>query len=307
MAAEITQMSRSGVWTIARQQHGIVTRGQLTGLGFTRAAIRHRVANGRLHRIGSGIYAVGRPELSRRGAWMAAVLSCGGTAALSHESAAALWGIRDEERGRIEVSVPMPSDPRRAGVVLHRRARLGEQDVTRRCGIPVTNPVCTLVDLATRLRRGSLEAAINEADKGDLVDPDGLRVALDGLRARRGAAALRRTLDAPTFTMTDSRLEQLFLPLVRAAGLPPPETGRYVNGFRVDFYWPELGLVVETDGLRYHRTPAQQAKDRLRDQAHTAAGLTPLRFTRAQVVYEPRHVESTLTAVALRLRARSGP
>ena len=56
-------------------------------------------------------------------------------------------------------------------------------------------------------------------------------------------------------------------------------TRQRVNGFEVDFFWPTLGLVVETDGLRYHRTPAQQARDRVRDQAHTAAGLTPLRFT----------------------------
>ena len=76
----------------------------------------------------------------------------------------------------------------------------------------------------------------------------------------------------------------------------------WVNGFKVDFYWPELGLVVETDGLRYHRTPAEQAADRLRDQTHTAAGLTPLRFTRAQVRYEPAHVEAVLDKVARRLR-----
>jgi very-short-patch-repair endonuclease len=76
-----------------------------------------------------------------------------------------------------------------------------------------------------------------------------------------------------------------------------------VNGFRVDFYWPELGLIVETDGLRYHRTPAQQAADRVRDQAHTAAGLTPLRFTHAQVRYERRHVEETLRTISQRLRA----
>ena len=63
-------------------------------------------------------------------------------------------------------------------------------------------------------------------------------------------------------------------------------TKRRVNGFRVDFSRLELGLVVETDGLRYHRTPAQQAKDRLRDQRHAAAGLTPLRFTHAQVAFE---------------------
>jgi len=57
----------------------------------------------------------------------------------------------------------------------------------------------------------------------------------------------------------------------------------------------------ETDGLRYHRTPAEQAKDRIRDQIHAAAGLTPLRFTRAQVRYERPHVERVLTDVARRL------
>jgi very-short-patch-repair endonuclease len=74
-----------------------------------------------------------------------------------------------------------------------------------------------------------------------------------------------------------------------------------VNGYKVDFYWPALGLVVETDGLRYHRTSAQQAKDRIRDQAHAAAGLTTLRFTRAQVTFDSDHVMATLSAVAVRL------
>jgi uncharacterized protein DUF559 len=108
-------------------------------------------------------------------------------------------------------------------------------------------------------------------------------------------------LDRRTFTLTESELERRFLPIVRGAGLPPPEAGRWVNGFKVDFFWPEFGLVVETDGLRYHRTPAQQAKDRIRDQAHTAAGLTPLRFTRAQVRFQPDQVLRTLAMVARRL------
>ena len=101
--------------------------------------------------------------------------------------------------------------------------------------------------------------------------------------------------------LTDSALERLFLPLARRAGLPPPSAGQIVNGYKVDFYWPDFGLVVETDGLRYHRTPAQQAKDRLRDQAHATAGLTHLRFTHAQVRYEPGHVQETLAAVMRRL------
>jgi len=113
---------------------------------------------------------------------------------------------------------------------------------------------------------------------------------------------LRRTLDRRTYTMTDTQLERRFLPIARRAGLPKPRTQEWINGFKVDFWWPELGLVVETDGLRYHRTPAGQALDRLKDQTHAATGLTPLRFTRAQVRYEPARVQAVLGDVAHRLR-----
>ncbi len=91
------------------------------------------------------------------------------------------------------------------------------------------------------------------------------------------------------------------MPSCAEQSYPPPLTQQWVNGYRVDFFWPNLGLVVETDGLRYHRTPAQQTKDRQRDQAHTAAGLTPLRFSHADVRYEPRHVIEILLAVVHQL------
>src|SRR5207247_7427835 len=119
-----------------------------------------------------------------------------------------------------------------------------------------------------------------------------------------GVGPLRRLLDHRTHVLTGSELERSCLPIARRAGLSLPQTRRRINGFVVDFYWPELGLVVETDGLRYHRTPAQQARDRFRDQAHAAAGLTPLRFTHAQIRWEPRHVERTLASVASRLQRR---
>jgi very-short-patch-repair endonuclease len=112
---------------------------------------------------------------------------------------------------------------------------------------------------------------------------------------------LRELLDRRTFVLTDSELERRFLPIARGAGLARPLTGRYLDGFKVDFYWPDLGLVVETDGLRYHRTAAEQACDRLRDQTHTARGLTALRFTHAQVRFEPDHVGEVLARVARRL------
>ena len=89
-----------------------------------------------------------------------------------------------------------------------------------------------------------------------------------------------------------------------SATTAPPSSGA---SYEVDFFWPDLGLVVETDGLRYHRTPAQQTRDRERDQAQTAAGLTPLRFTHEQVAFEPTRVEATLGRVAARLRGPGSP
>jgi very-short-patch-repair endonuclease len=271
-------------------------------MGFTRHAIDHRIEVGRLHPLGRGIFAVGRPQVTWYGRLMAAILGCGRGPVLSHDSAAALWGMRfARPDAPIEVSVPVRSFPRRPEIVVHRRADIPAGEVRKHRGIPVTSPVLTLADLATRLPRGQLEAAVNEADKLGLCDPETLRSTIDGMGGRRGAPALRKLLDRRTFALTDSELERRFLPLARRAGLGTPQTGLQLNGFEVDFFWPELGLVVETDGLRYHRTAAQQARDRLRDQLHAAAGLTPLRFTYAQVVFEPDHVRSTLALVARRL------
>jgi very-short-patch-repair endonuclease len=56
--------------------------------------------------------------------------------------------------------------------------------------------------------------------------------------------------------------------------------------------------VVEADGLRYHRTPAQQSKDLYRDHTHAAKGLERLRFSHEQIKYDPEHVERTLRAVS---------
>jgi very-short-patch-repair endonuclease len=296
------QTLAEGVWRLARAQHGVIALVQLLELGYTMSAIKHRIAKGRLHPVRRAVYAVGRPEITRKGEWMASVLSCGRGALLSHGSAAALWRIRDERDPAIHVSIQSGGVRCQTGIVLHRRGAL-EDDADRCSGIPVTTPVRTLLDIALQLSPYELEAAVNEADKLDLVDPERLRLELEERRGQQGVRPLRALLDQATFTLTDSELERRFLRLVRQAGLGKPQTQPRVNGFRVDFYWPELGLVVETDGLRYHRTPSQQARDRVRDQAHAAAGLAHLRFTHWQVRYDPHAVGRTLAAVARRRSA----
>jgi len=236
---------------------------------------------------------------------MAAVLACGPHALLSHHSAAALFGIRGERPGPVDIVVPDHVARRRPGIRVHRRAGLASPgDWSKRWPasgtvdrIPITGPVPTLVDIAMGLPTVELEVAVNEASQRDLVDPESLREALDAIPARPGVRRLRRLLDRDTF-------EQLFLRLARAVGLPPPQTQVWLNDYRVDFYWPDLGLVVETDGFRYHRTPAKQAADNRRDQAHIAAGLMALRFSHWQVRHEPAYVRKIL-AIAARRRSFS--
>jgi very-short-patch-repair endonuclease len=270
-------------------------------LGLNSDWILHRIEVGRLHPVFRGVYTVGRPHVGQYGMWKAATLACGDAAFLSHDSAATLWGIRGNRGAAIDVVVPIERIPRHPGIRAHRRAILAAAHVTTRYGIPVTTPTGTLIDLAARHPRNEVEAALNEADIRGLIDLEKLRDALDQAPPRPGVARLRSTIDRRTFTFTRSQLERQFLPIARRAGLPKPLTRVYVNGYEADFYWPELGLVVETDGGTFHRTPAQQAADRRRDQTHTAAGLTPLRFTHGQIRYEPSYVEETVRTVAGRL------
>jgi AbiEi antitoxin C-terminal domain len=201
--------------------------------------------------------AIARRQLLQRGLRPGAVLS--------HGSAAALWGFGTEQGALIDVSVPSGRRSRRPGIRVHRRTEAVLNDITAKEGIPVTSPTQTLIDQATRLGPIQLERAVNEADKLDCVKADVLRSSLDDHCGQPGVAPLRGLLDPLTFRLSDSELERLTRHLALATGLPVPETKAWVNGYEVDFFWPELGIVLEADGLRYHRTPSQQKRGLERD------------------------------------------
>jgi hypothetical protein len=232
---------------------------------------------------------------------MAAVLACGDGAFLTHLSAGALYGICEERPGRIEVGVPCTHLVGPADLRVRRRPSLLADEVGALNRIPVTSPVQTMIDLATVQGPRYLLRSINEADKLEVIEADALREALDERVGQPGVRPLRTLLDRETFVLSDEELERLFLPIARSVGLPLPKTKEVVNDFEVDFFWPQLGLVVETDGRRYHRTPLAQARDLERDQAHTASGLTPLRFTHHQVKYRPAYVHQILESTRIRL------
>ena len=283
---------------IVERQHGVIARWQLLVRGYSERAIKHAVEAERLHPIFAGVYAVGRPEVSRNGMWMASVLASGRSAVVSDDAAAALWGFWSYT-GELVVSVPANERPRNPGIRVHRRVHI---DATTHRGIPVTTPTATLIDFAATHPRNEVEAALNEADLRKLIKLKSLRDELDEMPRRPGLAKLKAIIDRRTFTFTRSDLERAFLPLARRAGLPKPLTRVYVNGYEVDFYFPALGLVVETDGGTFHRTPTQQAIDRKRDNAHAVApGPPPLRFTHGQVRYERAYVLEMLRKAAARL------
>jgi hypothetical protein len=202
---------------------------------------------------------------------MAAVLACGPGAVLSHRSAAALWGFGSEHPHYIDVSVRRTSEAHLSGLRCHRRPSLPSNEVELRLNIPLTTPVRTFLDLATATGPKTLERSINEADKLDVIDADSLRHALDDHLGEPGIRLLRHVLDKHTFRLSDDELERLFRPLARSAGLPTPLTKHMVNKFEVDFFWPDLCLLVETDGWRYHRTQSAQIRDALRSQIMSQA------------------------------------
>jgi very-short-patch-repair endonuclease len=287
MATKTLQPWAKDAWQLTRRQLGAATRGQLLELGMAPGMIRTRLESGRLHRLWPGTYAVGRPDLDRLGRLMAATLACGPDARLSHRSAAELWRIAPKAAGPIDVSVAS-GFRRLAGIRLHRRSDHGTTRIVK--GIPVGDPVSVLVDLATCLSDDEVEDAVNEADRLDLIRTHHLRAALDEEPRRPGVGRLKKILDSQTFSRAQNALERRFLTIVRDVGLPAPATQRRLGPHRVDFFWPDVGFVVETDGLRHHRTAAEQAVDLGRDQAHARAGLRTLRFTHAQVFHRPDYV-----------------
>lgn len=204
----------------------------------------------------------------------------------------------------IDLSSRRAQSVRRPGLLVHRRPSLAASEILIQEDLPVTSPVQTLIDLSTELGPIATERAVNDADKRALVDPETLRLALEDHLGEPGVRQLGTILDRLTFRLSDSDLEIFFRPIAASAGLPSPLSKQRVNHFEVDFFWPDLGLVVETDGLRYHRTPSTQKRDARRDRTHILAGMTPLRFTHYEVRHEPRRVRRDLSRAAAMLKER---
>ena len=96
---------------ILKWQKGMVSADQARGLGMSVSEIRWKVKSGKWQWIHRGVYATFSGELPWEARLWAVVLSIGGSAALSHGTAAELHGFGKGPVGPIHVTVPLPSEP----------------------------------------------------------------------------------------------------------------------------------------------------------------------------------------------------
>ncbi|PZS09230.1 MAG: hypothetical protein DLM64_11005 [Solirubrobacterales bacterium] len=273
---------------VATKQLGLVTHDQLVALGLGNGIIDHAVASGRLSSIHRGVYALAHLALLPLATELAAVLACGEEAFVSHQSAAAVWGIRPGGQGEVEVTVVARDvGRRRKGIHVHRAAVIDPVDLGRHRGIPITAPARTLLDVAAARRGRELERAFDEALVRRLVSEASVRAVLRRYPGRRGSRPLSALVDGGGLpAMTRSQAEELFLELLRKAGLPRPAVNASLGRYEVDFLWRAERLVVEIDGFTFHRERGAFEADRHRDAELKAAGFTVLRFTWRQLVHE---------------------
>lgn len=272
---------------LSERQYGIVSYRQLIALGYSDDTIMHEASTGRLHRLHRDVYAVGHAAVSRHGQCLAAVLSCGDNALVSHRSAAWLWGLTKRFAIPVEVTADSPRRTRDA-IRVHSAAALMPDDHACLEDIPITGVPRTLLDFAA-VDPYFLDRALDNAYRLGLLDLIAMDDLLRRSRGFRGVARLRTALETyrdPAFTR--SSLERRFLDLVQRAGLPRPSMNVFVEGYELDAYWPEERFAVELDTYDYHGSPRAFEADRVRHENLKLAGVEIVRITGLRLDREPR-------------------
>ena len=266
---------------------GHIRTDELESLGLAPTTIRDRCRAGRLIREFPNVYAVGHVQRTPIARADAAVLACGERTVLSHDSAAALYRLREWP------GVPEVSSPRRfriEGIRAHRTTTLSRRDVTRRHGIRVTTIARTTADIAPRLTDIELIRLIHEARRNrDLPNAELAR--LCALCPRAGC--LYDSEEAPSRSVFQHELKSF----LDRWDLPIPEFEAPWHGFEVDAFYEQHQLIIELDGYRDHSQPDRFEADRLRDALAIELGFATLRVTWKRLKRTPAALARQLRAI----------
>lgn len=215
-------------------------------------------------------------------------------AAVSHASAAVLYGLPvwHVPLGLVHVTKPRRSGGRRTGRLYVHTAPLRVDEIETVRGKRVTSPARTVADLARTLPFEPALVIADAALHGGLVTPGELADAVRRVTGWRGAPAARRVV-AFADGLAESVGESRSRVAIAHAGLPPPVPQWELAGHdgvllgRVDFWWPDHGLVGEFDGRVKYGRPLRPGQDpsevvfaeKLREDAIRAQGYRFVRWT----------------------------
>jgi len=297
---------------IAESQFGCISMEQAIEKGMSRSAIHRKVQARLWSPLRPGVYAVrGMPESWFR-ALKAATLWATPDAAISHRSAARLWGLEGFPERPLELVVVRDLRTKERGEVIRRVAALPRSDCQRLKSIPVTSVERTLIDLSAVLTADLLEETLDEALRKELIRLKALsrRLEREPGKGQKGISALRKLVqDRLEGTgVSESRLESRLFALLRDAELPLPQKqlpirGNGGRGIRLDLAYPAIKLAIETDGYRYHSGRRSWQSDIERQSVLASQGWRVLRFSWSDVHDRPDQVIGRVVqALAIAIR-----
>ena len=248
-----------------------------------------------------GVYAAFPGEASREASLWAAVLYAGRGAALSHQTAAELWGLADAPSSVIHLTVPSDRRVRkRPGLVLHLSARA--LDVAHPSRTPTrTRLEETVIDLWEAAR--SLDNAVGwvtSAVGRRLTTQDKLRHAMEARKRVRWRSQLAELL-SPDSAGIHSVLEYRYVRNVERphrlpAGRRQAASRRNGRAEYRDTLYEEYQTVVELDGRVAHPGDSRWT-DIHRDNAAVTAGLSTLRYGWRDVTLAPCTIAAEIADV----------
>jgi very-short-patch-repair endonuclease len=278
------------VSALAAKQFGVVSLAQLLALGLTYGEIRGLVAQGFLHRLFRGVFAVGHRNINKWGWLMAASLATPDDSFLTHRTSAATRGLRAINTHAIDVTIVSGKARSRDRLIIHRTSQPPhEEDITTRNGIRISSLPRMLIELAPTESPAELERLITASARKQLLNIGAVERALERHAGRPGVgilkAAFRRYRPGPD---RKSGLERTFdRALDRNPDIPKPQKNVLVDDWELDNYWPQFGLDVELDGRPYHLAVRDIEKDKYRDtKLFVRHGIVTLRFTDFRIEYD---------------------
>lgn len=296
------------VHLLMEAQHGLIARRQALALGLSPDRVRGMTERGLWTIDQRGVYgSAGAPRTPER-AILAAVLAAGPDAMASHRSAAYLWDLIDAE-AFAEITVPRRAGPSPRRTVVHRIADVDDAVRSVRRGVPVTNPLRTLVDLGSVLAMSDLRSAVHAAVARHLVTYSALEAELDrlGKPGRHGVGPLRRVVtERFDRRRAPSVLEARTDRVIAMANIPAPEVERIAGPdgeYRTDYRWRDVLLILEVKGFAAHGSPEASAADIERELAIAEAdGYQIISADWALVTRRPRRLARQLETIYWRRR-----